>query len=76
MRAAVSRRVRRMRRSAVSRRVVPLLEGVNTAAQTAGPESEGGNVEGERDVGVGGTDAGLGAEREVAVHGSEGVKER
>ncbi len=55
--------------------VVPLGEGVDAAAGAAGSEGEGGDAEGERDVGVGGADAGFGAEAEVAVDGAEGVEE-
>ena len=54
--------------------VVPLLEGVDAAAEAAAADGYGGNSAGERDVGVGGAEAGFGAEGEVAVDGAEGVE--
>ena len=55
--------------------VVPLLEGVDASADASGTDGDGGDVSGERDVGVGGAEAGFGAEGEVTVYGAEGVEE-
>ena len=55
--------------------VEPLVEGVDAAAGAAGGESDGGEVEREREVGVGGADAEFGAEAEVAVDGGDGAEE-
>ena len=54
--------------------VVPLLEGVDAAAEAAAANGYGGDSAGERDVGVGGAEAEFGAEGEVAVDGAEGVE--
>src|SRR3984957_15541620 len=54
--------------------VVPLLEGVDASAEASATYGYGGNSAGERDVGVGGAEAGFGAEGEVAVDGAEGVE--
>ena len=55
--------------------VVPLGEGVDAAAGAAAAEGYGGNTEREGDVGVGGANAGLGAEAEMAVDGADGLEE-
>ena len=55
--------------------IVPLLEGVDASADASGADGDGGDVAGERDVGVGGAEAGFGAEGEVTVYGAEGVEE-
>ncbi len=55
--------------------VVPLAEGVDAAADAAGAHGDGGNAEREGEVGVGGADAGFGAEAEMAVDGAEGFEE-
>ena len=55
--------------------VVPLLEGVNAAANAAAAEGDGGNAAGERDIGVGGAETKFGAEGEMTVYGAEGVEE-
>ena len=52
--------------------VVPLLKGVDTAAEPSSADGDGGDAEGERDVGVGGAETGFGAEVEVTVDGTEG----
>jgi len=52
--------------------VVPLLDGVDVASDASRADGEGGNAEGERQIGVGGTEALLGGEREVAVYSAEG----
>ena len=57
-------------------RIVPLGEGVDAVASAAGGQCRGGNVEGEREIGVGGAEAELGAEVEVPIDGAQGVKER
>ena len=42
--------------------VVPLLEGVDAAAEASAANGDGGDSAGERDVGVGGAEAEFGAE--------------
>ncbi len=56
-------------------RVVPLLEGVDASAGASGTDGDGGDVSGERDVGVGGPETGFCAESEVAVDGADSVEE-
>ena len=56
--------------------VVPLLKGVDAASLASGSDGDGGDAAGERDVGVGGAEAGFGAEGEVAVDGAEGLEKR
>ena len=55
--------------------VVPLLQGVDAAAECHRRRWRWRECLGERDVGVGGAEAGFGAEGEVAVDGAEGVEE-
>jgi hypothetical protein len=50
--------------------VVPLLKGVDAAACASAADGDGRYSAGERDVGVGGAEAGFGAEVEVAVDGA------
>ena len=52
--------------------VVPLLDGMDVAADASGADGEGGNAEGERQIGVGGAEALLGGEGEVTIDGAEG----
>ena len=56
-------------------RVVPLLQGVDSAAVAAAAKGDGGDSAGEGDVGIGGAEAGFGSEGEVAVNGAEGVED-
>ena len=56
-------------------RVVPLLQGVDAAADSAAADGDGRDAAREWDVGVGGTEAGFGAEGEVPIDGAEGVEE-
>ena len=51
--------------------VVPLFEGVHAAAASTRADGEGGDVEGEGEIGVGRADAGFGGEIEVAVDCAE-----
>ena len=55
--------------------VVPLFEGVDAAAASAGSDGECGDTEGEWEVGVSGTDARFGFQVEVAVDGAEADRE-
>ena len=55
--------------------VVPLLQGVDAAALASGADGDGRDAARERNVGVGGAEAGFGAEGEVAVDGAEGVED-
>ena len=55
--------------------VVPLVQGVHTASGAAGAYGEGGDSEGEWEIGVGGADAGGCGEAEVAVYGAEAAVE-
>ena len=50
---------------------VPLVQGVSAAAIAAGADGKGGDAEGERDVGVGGAEAEIGAQAEMAVDGAQ-----
>ena len=47
--------------------VVPLLKGVDASAEASAADGDGWDSAGERDVGVGGAEAGFGAEGEMAV---------
>jgi len=55
--------------------VVPFLKGMDAATCASAADGDGRYSAGERDVGVGGAEAGFGAEVEVAVDGAEGVEE-
>ena len=55
--------------------VVPLGDGVDAAAGAPGAKGDGGDAEREGEVGVGGADADLGAEAEVAIDGVKGVEQ-
>jgi hypothetical protein len=51
--------------------VVPLFDGVDVAAYAPGADGDSGNAKGEGEIGVGGAEALLGGEREVAIDGAE-----
>src|ERR1039457_6750590 len=56
--------------------VVPLLQGVDAAAEASGADGDGGDAAGERDIRVGRAEAGFGAQAEMAVDGAEGGEQR
>ena len=56
--------------------VVPLLQGVDAAAEAARADGDGGDAERERNIGVGRADARFGAQVEMAVDGAKGGEQR